>query len=89
MLGKGLDEVPGIDGDAVAADSGPGLENMNARVEVGVVDRLPDVDGDVLGDTGKDVGQRDVHIAVGVLHQLAHLGGAIVGKDKLALGEAS
>ena len=76
LLGRGVDDEPRIDGDAVAADARARLQDVDARVAVGEPDHLPDVDAELVADHRQLVGEGDVDVAVGVLDELGHLGGA-------------
>ena len=87
MLGRGGDDEPRVDGDAVAADAGTRLEDVDARVMVGEVDEFPDIDVEVVGDHRQFVGERDVDVAVSVLGELGQLGRAGIGHEELALTE--
>ena len=84
---RGVHDEPRIDGDAVAADAGAGLQDLHPRMVVGELDQLPDVDAEPVADERQLVGERDVHVAEGVLRQLGHLGGARVRLQALALHE--
>ncbi len=74
LLGRLLDNEPRIDRDAVAANTGTRLVEVDARVQVRQLDDLPRADPQVLGDQRQLVRQRDVDVTVGVLHDLDHLG---------------
>jgi len=66
-----------VEGDAVPADPGAGVEGLEAeRLGRGGVDDLPDVDVEGVGELRELVDERDVDRAVGVLEQLRQLGGA-------------
>ena len=68
-------QVGGVDRDAVAADAGARPEGLVAEGLRGSgVQRLPDVDAEVAGEHGELVDEGDVHLPVGVLDQLGHLG---------------
>ena len=86
-LGVIAHEEPRVHADAVAADAGTGLEDVDARVHVADADDLVNVHAVVTADAAELVGEGDVDGAVGVLHDLGHLGGADVGHDDLALAE--
>src|SRR3546814_9295033 len=64
VLGRAVDEKPGIDRDAMAADAGAWLEDVDARVAVGEADHLPNVDAHVLGHHRQLVGKGDVDVAI-------------------------
>src|SRR5581483_7879474 len=68
-------QVERIDGDAVAAQAGPGIERHEA---VGLgrrqLDDLPDVDVHATSQQRHLIDQRDVHATEDVLEQLDHLG---------------
>ncbi len=81
------DDKPGIHRDAVAADAGPRLENVHPGMVIGQLDELPHIDIELVADHGKLVGKGDIHIAVAVFGELAHLGGAGVGDDALAFNK--
>ena len=89
VLGRGGDEEPGIDRDAVATDAGAGLEDVDARVAVGEADDLPHVDAEAVGDEAQLVGEGDVDVAERILGQLGHLGGTRGGGDAGAADEAA
>ena len=40
LFGRAVDDEPGVDGNAMAADAGAGLKDVNARVAVGDADGL-------------------------------------------------
>jgi hypothetical protein len=71
-----VDDEPRIDRDAVPADAGAGLKDVDARVAVGEPDHFPHVEPHAVGDDRQFVGEGDVDVAVGVLDQLGHFGGA-------------
>jgi hypothetical protein len=75
---------PRIDGDAVAADTGPRLQDVDARMMVGKRNQFADVDAAVFADIREFVGEGDVDVAEGVLAELAEFGGARVGDQALA-----
>src|SRR3546814_12043186 len=54
VIGCAMDEEPGIDRDAMAADAGTRLEDVDARVTVGEADHLPAVDAQMLGPHRQD-----------------------------------
>ncbi len=67
-------KIEGIDGDAVSAQAGAGIERLEAeRLALGGFDHLPDVDAHAQAEQLELVDQRDVHAAVNVLQQLGHL----------------
>ena len=80
-------QEPGIHADAVAADAGPRLQDVHARVHVADLDDLVHVHVVVAADAGELVREGDVDGAEGVLDDLGHLGRADVGDDDLALAE--
>ena len=85
--GAELDQEPGVDADAVPAHAGARAQDLDPRVAVGQGDRLPHVDAEAIGQAGELVGRGDVDVAVGVLHQLDHLGRRGVGEHDLAAHE--
>jgi hypothetical protein len=87
VVGRAMDEEPGVDRDAMAADAGAGLEDVDARVAVGEADHLPHIDAHMLGHHRQFVGKGDVDVAVAVLDQLHHFGGARRGGDAGAADE--
>ncbi len=46
VISERLPREPGIDADAVTADSRPGFENVDARVTIGEGDDFPGIDID-------------------------------------------
>ena len=67
-------QVERVDGDAVAAEAGAGLELHEAEgLGRGRVDDLPDVDLHAVAEHRQLVHQRDVDAAEDVLEQLGHL----------------
>ena len=78
---RAVDDEPGIDRDAVAADAGAGLQDVDARMAVGQLDHLPDVEAHAVADHRQLVGEGDVDVAEGVLGQLDQLGGVGVGHE--------
>jgi hypothetical protein len=69
-----IGQVVGVDGDAVAADPGPGVERREAeRLGGRAPDRVPQVHIQLTAEDGHLVDQGDVHVPVGVLQQLGHL----------------
>ena len=87
MLGRAVDDEPGVDRDAVSAHARSWLEDVDARVAVGEADHLPHVQPHLVGDDRQLVGKGDVDVAIGVLDQLGHLGRAAVGDDAFAAHE--
>ncbi len=68
-------EIKGIDGDAVAAQAGAGIEGLEAEgLGLGRVDDFVDVDAHAHAELLELVDQRDVDAAVDVFQQLGHLG---------------
>src|SRR5450756_2050968 len=66
-------EVEGVDGDAVAAKAGAGLELHEAeRLGGGRIDDFPHVDLHAVAEHGQLVHEGDVHAAEDVLEELAH-----------------
>ena len=83
LLARAPREVGRVDRDAVAADARAGPERLIAEwLGGGRVQGLPDVDPEVLGHHRQLVDERDVHLAVGVLDQLGHLGLARARGDR-------
>ena len=80
-------EEPGIDRNAMSADSGAGLKNVHARVHVADTDDLVDVHIVVTTDARKLVRKGDVDCAEGVLNDLGHFRCADVGYHDLTLAE--
>ena len=77
-------EIEGIDGDAVAAEAGAGIEGLEAEgLGFGGVDDFVDVDAHAHAELLELVDQRDVDAAIDVFKQLGHLrdGGAADGHD--------
>ena len=72
----------------MATDPWPGLVDVDARMAVGAVDGMPNVDASFLGNTGEDVGQSDVDVTEGVFHQLAHFRRLIIREYDLAIAYA-
>ena len=67
-------EIKGIDGDAVAAQPGAGIEGLEAEgLGFGRVDDLVDVDAHPHAELLQLVDQRDIDAAVDVFQQLGHL----------------
>src|SRR3546814_10966835 len=71
----------------MATDAGAGLEDVDARVAVGEADHFPDVDAQMFGHHRQFVGEGDVDVAIAVLDQLHHFGGARRGGDAGAAPE--
>src|SRR6185312_8225615 len=69
-IGRRGDDEPGIDGDAVTADTRAGRQDVDPRMLVGQRDQLPDVDVQLVADHRQLVGEGDVHVAERVFHQL-------------------
>ena len=68
-------EVVRVDRDAVPADAGAGVERLEAeRLGGGAVDRVPQVDAELVAEDRHLVHQRDVDVPVRVLQELGHLG---------------
>ena len=61
--------------------------DVHARMAVGQLDELEDVDAETVADFAQLIGIGDVDVAERVLRQLAHLGGQIVGQTDRALGD--
>ena len=80
-------DKPGVHGDAVAADAHAGGVDVDPGMAVGQLDQGEDVDAQPVADLAQLVGIGDVDIPEGILHQLAHLGGQIVGDADGALGD--
>src|SRR5207253_1274411 len=70
----GPGEVEGVNGDAVSAQAGAGVEGLEAeRLGPRRLDHLPHVDAHAFKDHLQLVDQGDVDGAVGVLQDLARL----------------
>ncbi len=70
-------QVERVDGDAVAAEAGAGIERHEAeRLRLGRVDHLPHVDVHPVAHQRELVHEADVHGAERVLEELDHLGHA-------------
>ena len=82
----GGDEVR-VHGYAVTSYTASGPEDVNAGMLVGQSDEFPDVDTGFLADDGQFVGECYLHVARGVLGELAHLGSLGVGAVQGALYE--
>ncbi len=68
-------EVVGVEGDAVAAQTGTGIEGGEAEgFGLGGFDDFPEVDVHAVAQDGELVDKADVDVAVGVLENLGHLG---------------
>src|SRR3546814_13548738 len=87
LLGRAVNEKPGVDRDAMTADPGTGLENIHARVTVGEADHLPDIDSPFLGHHRKLVGEGNVDVTIDVFDEFHHLGGAGRGGASCAAHE--
>src|SRR3989344_541954 len=87
FLGRAMYEEPRIDGDAMTADAGPGLQDVDARMEVGEADHVPPINPHLVGDHRQSIGEGNVDVAVAVLDQLDHFGGAGGGGDAGAAHE--
>ena len=72
MIGCAVDDEPGINRDAMAADAGAGLQDVDARVAVGEPDDLPHIEPHLVGNNRQFIGKGDVHVAEGVFDQLGH-----------------
>ena len=67
-------EIEGVDGDAVAAEAGAGIEGLEAeRLGLGGVDDFKQVDAHAHAELFQLVDQCDVDAAIDVLEQLGHL----------------
>ncbi len=86
-LRRGLDDEPGIDGDAVAAHADARPQHIHPRMPVGQPDDLPDVGADVIAHVRQLVGEGEVPIAEGVLGELAELGRSGVRTQHVAAHE--
>ena len=64
-----------VDGDAVAADAEAGLVDVAVRLGVRGRDDLEDVHADAVRVARELVGERDVHVPVRGVGELAELGG--------------
>ena len=70
------------------ADAGTRVERLEAeRLGGRRVDDVPQVDAELLAEHGHLVDQRDVHVPVGVLEQLGHLGLAGTGRTDHGVDE--
>jgi len=87
QVGGGFHQEPRVDADAVPAHARTGAEDAHARVQVGQADGFGNVHAKAVGQARELVGDGDIDVAVGVLHQLDHLGGSGVGEDDLAAHE--
>ena len=68
-------EIEGVDGDAVAAQSGAGIESMKAkRLGTGGVDDFVNIDAHAHAELLELIHERDVDAAIDVLEQLGHFG---------------
>ena len=68
-------EIERVDGDAVAAEAGAGIEGLEAEgLGFGGVDDFVDVDAHLHAELLELVDQGDVDAAVDVFEQLGHLG---------------
>ena len=74
-----LVDEPRVDRDAVTADADARGQDIDARMAVGELDELEYVDAHLVADDGQLVRVSDVDVAEGILGQLAHLGGQVVG----------
>src|SRR5690606_1776025 len=88
QLRRGVDDEPGVDGDAVAAHARPRVQDVHSWMMVGKFDQRPCIDVELVADHGKLVRIGDVDVAVGVLGELGELRGARVGFQYLAGDEA-
>ena len=80
-------QEPRVDGNAVTANAGAGLQDVYARVLVGDADDLRHIHAADAADLGELIGEGDVDRAEGVLDDLGHLGSADVGHTGFALTE--
>ncbi len=87
FLGRGMDDEPRVNRDAVSADAGAGREDIDARVTVGEADHLPHVHPQLVRNDRQFIGEGDVNITIGVLDQLAHFRRARIGGDASAAHE--
>ena len=68
-------EIEGVDGNAVAAQAGAGIESLEAKgLGFGGVDDLVDIDAHAHAELLELVDQGDVDAAVDVFEELGHLG---------------
>ncbi len=68
-------EIEGVDGDAVAAETGAGIEGLEAEgLGFGGVDDLVDVDAHPHAKLLELVDQGDIDAAIDVFEELGHLG---------------
>ena len=71
----------------MTAHAGTRAEDVDARVAVGKADGLPDIDPKFFRQAGELIGDGDVHIPGGVLHQLDHFGRGGIRFDDVTLDE--
>src|SRR5437870_809469 len=86
-LGRGLDDEPWIDRDAVPTDAGPGAQEADARMAPGELDCVPNVNPHSLRDQRELIRERDVHVPVRVFHKLDELGRCGVSLDEFPCRE--
>ena len=84
MGGVDFCEEPRIDGNAVAADANSREKNVHARVGVSNLDGSSGLDPEALRNHRKLVREGDVHIPVGVLHDLNKFSCHVVCEEDLA-----
>ena len=78
---RAVNDEPRIDGNAVAANTRAGLQDVDPRMAVGQPDHFPDVQPHAVRHDRQFVGEGNVDVAIGVLDQLGHLGRAGIGGD--------
>ena len=68
-------QVVRVDGDTVATNARPGVEGLKSeRLRRRAPDRVPQVDAEFMTEDRHLVDEGDVHVPVGILEQLGHLG---------------
>ncbi len=87
QLWRGFDKEPRVHADAVSANAGTRVENFYARMQTRNGNRFPHIHAEFIREAREFIGDGDVHVAVGVLHQLDHLRGGRVRFDNLSPDE--
>ena len=80
-------QEPRVDADAMAADAGAGVQDIDPGVLIGDADDLVDIHPVAAADLGQLVGISNVDIAECILHDLCHLRRADIRHNNLALAE--